>query len=343
MDTQRSQGHFRDHAVHIVRDEPTAVRRGSKLLFSADEPTAVRSGSKLLFSHNEMPKAKKVEPIAHPGFWLRPERGAAEGYVVQNRASGSDWKHPSMFLRDLVAYATLAHRKKRGDFMFMGWQPHGAGDAAKNIHQYRSGLMLSLVSKAAFLKLETDWRTNKNLQHVGHVDINLKNYFSEPQNTRVCYISPPIAGYTSHLSGCDKEFYKKARPCIWMEPFACPGTRKSHDWETKPRDKWLCTFTAKGRCEWVCRVDVEVPDAQVMWLTCDGRPLYWAEHGPAEAAAACSQRKLRAGRALRQRETFRSWVEFEEEAGVKTHSTYCIHITSCPSEFCVQALRRVVV
>ena len=72
--------------------------------------------------------------------------------MVQNKASRDDWKQPSMFLRDLVAYATLAHRQKRGDFMFMGWQPHGAGESEStpSVDRMRSGLMLSMVSQQGF-------------------------------------------------------------------------------------------------------------------------------------------------------------------------------------------------
>ena len=126
--------------------------------------------------------------------------------MVLNRASGADWEHPSIFLRDLVAYATLAHRQKRGDFMFMGWQPHGAGqsDSTKDIIRMRSGLMCSMVSLEGFLHLETQWRVAPELTAIGHVDLKLKNFWSLPVNSRVSYITPPIGGYTAHLSGCEK-------------------------------------------------------------------------------------------------------------------------------------------
>ena len=271
----------------------------------------------------------RVEPTAHPEKGLRQNRAAAADYVLPSKAPAEAFKQPSMFLRDLVAYATLADRQKRGNFIFCGWQPHGAGESAscKEKDNYRSGLMLSMVSQYAFFALETAFRDD----HIpkGHVDLGIKKYLSQPQISFGSYITPPLGGYTAHLSGCEKEFFDKPRPCIWMEAFACPGTRKVHDWNEKPRDKWLCTFTAKGKRDYVCRLDVDVPDEKVRWTTFDSR------HGDVGAAKSYAgwgsaawdadtkdwvertERQLRSGRQLRQREKFRCWIA-SEEVGVKT-------------------------
>ena len=302
---------------------------------SSSAPAEAASSSAAPSSPNSMPRAKKAEPPVHPNFWNRKEKAAEGDYVVQNKASRDDWEQPSMFLRDLVAYATLAHRKKRGDFMFMGWQPHGAGDSSKNIDRMRSGLMLSMVSQQGFLHLETQWQQAPQLSAVGHVDLKLKNFWSLPVNSQVSYIIPPIGGYTSHLSECAKEFYTKVRPSIWMEDFACPGTRRSHDWNAKPREKWLATFTVNGLLAWVCRVDVAVPDEKVWWYSCDKR----VDLGPAEPTAGwgnaawddsrkCwnekTDREVRASRALRMRENFRYWTNKPGEA------RYCIVLHNLP-------------
>ena len=294
---------------------------------SSAAPAEAASSSAAPSSHNKMPRAKKAEPPVHPNFWNRAERGAEGGYVVQNKASRDDWKQPSMFLRDLVAYATLAHRQSRGDFMFMGWQPHGAGDSTPTtkVDRYRSGLMLSMVSQQGFLHLETQWKRAETLTTAGHVDLKLKNFWCLPVNSKVSYITPPIGGYTAHLSGCAAEFYKKERPCIWMEDFACPGTRRSHDWNAKSREKWLATFTSNGKPDWVCRVDVAVPDEKVYWVSFDKR----VDLGPAEPTAGWgnaawdndrkvwnekTERQMRAGRALRLRDKLRIWTTKPEEA-----------------------------
>ena len=304
---------------------------------SSAAPAEAASSSAAPSSPNKIPRAKKAEPPVHPNFWNRAERAAEGGYVVQNKASRDDWKQPSMFLRDLVAYATLAHRQKRGDFMFMGWQPHGAGESASTpcVDRMRSGLMLSMVSQQGFLHLETQWKDAPSLSAVGHVDIKLKNFWSLPVNSQVSYITPPIGGYTAHLSGCAQEFFKKERPCIWMEDFACPGTRRSHDWNAEPREKWLATFTSNALVDWVCRVDVAVPDEKVWWYSCDKRD----ELGPAEPTAGwgnaawdarwkCwnekTEREVRASRALRLREKFRYWTTNPAEA------RYCIVLHNLP-------------
>ena len=315
---------------------PPDPKASSSSAAAAEEASSSAAAS----SHNMIPRAKKEEPPVPPNFWSRKEREAAGDYVVQNRASGADWKQPSIFLRDLVAYATLAHRRQRGDFMFMGWQPHGAGesDSTKNKNNMRSGLMCSMVSQEGFLHLETQWRFSPQLTAAGHVDCKLKNFWSLPVNSRVSYITPPIGGYTSHISGCEKAFFTKERPCIWLEDFACPGTRRAHDWTEKPRQKWLCTFRSNGKVDWICRVDVAVPDESVWWLSCDQR----VARGPAEPTAGWgnaawdndrktwiekTDREMRASRALRQREKFRHWTTRQDEA------RYCIVLHTCFERF----------
>ena len=48
-----------------------------------------------------------------------------------------------------------------------------------------------------------------------------------------------------------------------MSNFACPGTRRSHDWNAPPREMWLATSTVNGLLAWMCRVDVALPYEQV--------------------------------------------------------------------------------
>ena len=123
-----------------------------------------------------------------------------------------------------------------------------------------------------------------------------------------------------------------------MEDFACPGTRRAHDWDEQPREKWLCTLTSKGNCDWVCRVDVAVPDEKVWWLSFDRR----VDLGPAEPTAGWgnaawdsnrqtwiekTEREMRASRALRQRQKFRHWTTRQDEA------RYCIVLHACFERF----------
>ena len=302
---------------------------------TAEAASSTSSAAAAPSSHNKIPKTTAVEPTAHPKV--------ADKYVIRPRASGEAWKHTSMFLRDLVGYATLAHRQGRGDFMFMGWQPHGSGDSAgaKQV-RFRSGTMLTMVSQEGFLRLARDWDINDALKHPGHVDLCLKKYWSQPENNRVSYISPPIGGYTSHLSGTSKEFFAKERPTIWMEAFACPGTRRCHDWEDAPRgrEKWFCTFTTQGKCHFMGAANVDVPDHSVIWHTWDERTAtteaeptaggsnwHWDAANQKRDWKAISVRQQRAGRVLRLRGKFRFYAECVEQACVNSYCTVCIERT----------------
>ena len=98
---------------------------------------------------------------------------------MRNRASAAQWNNVSIFLRDLVAMANLAYRAHRGDFMFCGWQPHGAGqeDSTSDIRILRSGTMLTMVTKRGFADLREHWNYNPFLREPGHVDLCMKKFF----------------------------------------------------------------------------------------------------------------------------------------------------------------------
>lgn len=311
-------------------------------------------------SYNKIPKEKKEQPTAYFNPSGRKERASAEDYKVYSKAPAADWKNPSRFLRDLVAYATIAHRKKRGDFIFCGWQPHGCGEAAscKNKDNFRSGLMLTMVSKQGFWELETQWKVNDALKTPGHVDLCFKKFFSNQKITWSSYISPPLGGYTSHLSGCEKAYFEKPRESIWCEDFACPGTRKSDDWNVPPRQKWLCSFTANGKANYLCKMNVDVADEKVWWLTSDER----VDLGAAKETGGwgCVQwdpvtkemserteRELRAGRQLRMKHKFRHFVNPTEghvkafPHGASNHSvTVCTKNTSVKTYVGTRSARR---
>jgi len=287
------------------------------------EPGSSSSSSAAPSTHNKIPRKHKVETTARQESSSQRVKSGDGDYKVLNKPPAADWQNPSVFLRDLVAYATLAHRQNRGHFIFCGWQPHRAGesDTCKNKNNYRSGTMLTMVSKTGFWELQTQWEVHAKLKTPGHVDQCLKGFFSDAKINWSSYITPPLGGYFTHISGCD--LAQGLRPSIWMEDFACPGTRKTHDWDDPPRQKYLCTFTTNGKVDWVCKIDVEVPDDQVKWLTSDER----RELGPAKETGGwgCiqwdpvtkemserSERELRGGRQLRMREKFRNFVEADE-------------------------------
>lgn len=286
--------------------------------------------------HVEASASSTAEPTAgrsekkkslHPGNWMRENLATMRGSAVQGRASREDWFVVSMFLRDLVAYAIHAHRLHRGEFQFMGWQPWGAGQAGPHINRFGSGAMLTMFSKEGARRLEYAFQNEESMQRAGHLDIMLRKFWSEPENSRVVYITPPVGGYYTHISGCEKSLGPRPREAIWNEKFACPGTRKVHDWEKEKRQKWWATFTVKGGCDWVGQVDIDVSDEALTWKTMDARK----DRGAAEPTAGGpwsnwtwseeqhkwleeSDRKRRAARRVRMNEKFRTWVTDEREA-----------------------------
>lgn len=200
--------------------------------------------------------------------------------------------------------------------MFMGWQPWGAGDKGRP-NVYRSGTMLTMFSGEGALRLLYGFQNDDELRRPAHIDQALKRFWSKPENHAVAYISPPVGGYYDHVSGCSPEFLTSERKGIWREQFAAPGTRRTHDW--LGREKWFCTFTAKGGCDWVGKVDIAVPDEEVLWKTFDARwesasseptaGWKWTEYGWQETG-----RRTRMARSIRQKMKFRHYVDDERQA-----------------------------
>ena len=291
-----------------------------------EDDTAAPSSSSAAPSRtsNKIPRNLPVEPTAHAAAAKKRTRAEAGPWVLRNRASAAQWNNVSIFLRDLVAMANLASRARRGDFMFCGWQPHGAGqeDSTSDIRILRSGTMLTMVTKTGFRNLQLEWPWNPHLREPGHVDLCLKKFWWKHPRDGCSYLYPPVGGYTSHISGTSAEFYSTERPNIWMEKFACPGTRKVHDWDPEPRQRKLLAFTSKGKPREVCDIDVEVDDTAVQWLTFEHRkgritePTAGSEDeagipssaAASETATVLTARQKRARRAARQRDTFRVYT-----------------------------------
>jgi hypothetical protein len=161
-----------------------------------------------------------------------------------------------------------------------------------------------MFSKAGASKLEQAFANKSQGLHVpNHIDWCLKEFFSQAENDWMCYLAPPCAGYESHVSGCSSEWLDKPRPDVWDEPWACTGTRESHDWHsTGPRPKWLCTLTKNGRCQYLARCNIEVLDYMVAWRTYDARRLQAMQ-------SAETSRQKRAKRADVGSLKFRHWVD----------------------------------
>ena len=109
----------------------------------------------------------------HPEWESRRTKHATPDFVVHKRAKRSDFETVSVYLRDLVATANLAAREGIGEFIFAGWQPHGAGEDGKT-DRYRSGAHLVMVTKTGFKTLEIAFVYDDGLKKPGHIDLKLK-------------------------------------------------------------------------------------------------------------------------------------------------------------------------
>lgn len=248
-------------------------------------------------------------------------------YVVASKAGPDAWEEPSIFLRDLIAYCNVAARRKK-EIVWLGWQPGNAGVEVKHVDRFCSGAMCIAITKLGAEKVYADMRAgHRELKTAYHWDIVLKKYLSSTQNNWHCYITPPIGGYTAHVTGCAPEEFSSTggvRPSIWHSKWACTGTREDHDWQEKPRAKWLCSFTKNGMCNYLEPISVQAPDESVVWRS-------WRQsfEGDESGSAASSsgavgsgsatiepvltQRKKRIRRAEVAKDKYRSWASSEQE------------------------------
>ena len=267
-------------------------------------------------------------PVPHPQL----PRGSqviakTPQYVVATKAGPEAWEEPSIYLRDLIAYCNVAARKKK-DLVWFGWQPGNAGADVKHVDRFCSGAMCIAISKSGASKVYADMIAgHRDLKSANHWDIVLKKYLSSTQSDWYCYITPPIGGYTAHITGCAPEEFVSAggvRPSIWNSKWACTGTREDHDWQDKPRAKWLCSFTKNGYCNYLEPISVQVPDEDVIWkswrqsdefpnVALGASSAGATGSGSAASEPPLSQRKKRLRRAEVAKDKYRCWASSEQE------------------------------
>ena len=312
-----------DPAWKLPGRRDTSQHIANQMFGHASSPPPTRSGSASSSAAaapqdaDQLP-TRRVEPTAHPAMWDR--RVKTKGFHVQtvSRPPAVDWTMTSQLLEDMVGYGILMSRMSC-QFAWLGWQPWGAGNCTPNSkpNKFGSGNMAVCMDKMAARRIEYHFNEDDQMRIPGHMDLKLKQMFCLRENLgHSCYITPPIGGYSAHLSGCAKEFMKNPRPTIWAEKFACPGTRRSHDW--LDRDKWWATFTLKGSCDWPTKKPVNIEKMtkdDLAWKTWDRRkppddpePTAWSLQSEK------TNRKAREARMVMQRLTWRHFVDTEAEA-----------------------------
>lgn len=134
--------------------------------------------------------------------------------------------------------------------------------------------MLILISKEGARQVLSAIRDGSFGSASEHWDLDLKRWLSKlGADAKASYVFPPIGNYTTHPSGCDPSFASGAgRPNCWGDEWCCEGTRRSED--RQRREKWLCTWTKKGRCEYLQRLLDEPTAADSRWRT------FWCRQEP---------------------------------------------------------------
>jgi len=107
-----------------------------------------------------------------------------------------------------------------------------------------------------------------------------------------------MGNYAEHPSACDPQRFASRRPACWGERWCCPGTRQADD--PQRREKWLCTWTAKGGCCWLHNVSESTDNVAFDWLSwrrpaAAGALAARRPSEPAAAGAAANRHAARAG------------------------------------------------
>jgi len=244
--------------------------------------------------HDVEPIPAEDEPAPLPGAY-RPGEAAASGaakaeaaprgrrpratgvyYEVPARAAREDFADVSRPLSDIVRYVTAAHRAGVGNVVWLSWQPGHAGERAPHPSRILFGSTLLSVSRTGAGTLRRAMDSGEVQRE--HFDLALKHWlWRHHARAGACYLWPPMGNYAEHPSGCDPQRFASARPSCWAEPWCCPGTRRGDD--PQRREKWLCTWTAKGGCSWLRDVSNAAGNTDFDWRS-------WRTPGAAAAASA---------------------------------------------------------
>jgi hypothetical protein len=162
-------------------------------------------------------------------------------------------------LRDLVKYASAAHRAKVGDLIWCTWcGTHQRPGTPSH------GTTLVMISKSGAHILNSKVKT---ITDPTHWDVWLSKFLlnkEESRTLRSSFIWPSIGSFCQHVSGCEVQYAVEERPTEWAAKWVGPGTRGVPDKCDKGR--WICSFDKDDR--WKKLVPTVELDATVyQWKT----------------------------------------------------------------------------
>lgn len=300
--------------------EPSADSGAAGSTDIPSEPSAGSSAAAASTTSARKPKFTKQDTQS---------RYAGVFYECPRKPAPDEFNGPGLQrLEDMIGMATMAKRIGHGNLIWYAWQPCNPGYQPRSKYAMSSSSGCIGINKMAVQRLRQDMNSHPQLSRPGHWDQCLKGYLAATPTFGGCYIWPPVGGYTSHISGCSYEYLTKPRPSIFNEPWFCPGTRVSQD--PQRRNKALCTWTAKARCNWLQEFNETNPDLRwtTFWAGEYPQPQtgdmnwMWAEPsaGPHDAGDEyvpewkMTKRQKRATRAARNLDKWRVWVTDENEA-----------------------------
>ena len=188
-------------------------------------------------------------------------------YHKGHKPAAADFKDEcvSIHLKDIVSYATAAHRVGRGGFVWLGWNAEhwGPHKDTRACSPFSGAQLFCCTSQFAreFLPILLKLSPNKPMMHTGTLFREIIGLKMQ-ESLKACYVCPPIGGFTTHASttslGRTLHNHFDAK---WSQE----GTRV-----TKPEHKHrrICAFTAHGHANFLTD-DIRLPadEAELRWTT----------------------------------------------------------------------------
>lgn len=232
-----------------------------------------------------------------------PSRARGEFFYIPTKDDGPS--SPSQEVADLVRYINLASREKRGNLLWMTWQPGNAGSKVARKTCMKSGAMLIAWTQEAARRVLTAME-NGTIE-CGHFDVMLKRWlFTSHEEAQASYVYPPIGNYGSHISSCEtqKGYENNVRHACWNEAWCCAGTRVSED--AKMRRKWCMRWNENKAGVWLFDFPQDMDNVKP-----------WTTFRPAAAASSvekpATKRRRREQSYLNQINAHRQFTEDESE------------------------------
>ena len=200
----------------------------------------------------------------------------ATWFCAEEKSPGCKYENDtSPELVDTVKLCTAAHRCRRGDLVWLGWNPADNPRKRKTAHGWGSQLMA--VSAEGARKMRANFESWFEKIHWDFsVKDALEKYGVGHAGLRACYVRPAIGSFESHESGCTGvgERHAELRSKVVQE-----GTRIMYPGQ---RHRDIVEFSAKGE-PIVLRQEVKIPEEvdqdDLRWFT-------YADKGMQEALIA---------------------------------------------------------